>query len=1227
MAAAKGIKNEDFMSRNFALLATAIGFLSILGWIFNITFLKAIIPGMVGIRFNAALCIFLLGISAYSYSRPKEKKLFFNEVLSLVVFVIAGLTFIEYLGDFNFAIDELVVKDSDPTYPIPGRMSFIATVVLSLTAVSVFLRAVFKTTIVSSGLQIINCFISLLALLGYLYGASGLLTVFEYISISPQTVVAFLLLNLSFLLSDKNSVFVRPFLSSKSAAAIGRKFLLISTGILIVLGFCVRQLTQYYNVDASIDGVVVVVLSLLFFSFFIWFTTKRLNQMEKSLEEKNEALENLNQKLEQRVKERTEDLRRSEQKFRETIELAADGIFEANLDGVYTSVNQSGCRMLGYDEHELIGKTIMDIIPGEDIPKLKSELDRHSQSGEIAQLEWSLRRKDGTILPVEISARTVKGNRIVAIVRDVSVRKIAERALVSSERKFRTVFEGAYDGIMVADEGGRITMANDQLAKKFGYQKEELIGQLVEILIPERFAKAHVENRKRFAANAHARPMGAGLDLYGRKKDGTEFPVDISLSPTVTEEGLRITAIVRDITERKKFEEQQKFLADMGKVLEEAFSYDEKMERLAELLVSRIADTCVIKVIENGELVYKASATRDKGSSEEFKVMAQKKVMPGTLGSLHVLETGQPIIIEDVQSEILENNLIDQNSKQLVTEFGAFSYAVFPLISQGRPVGTLVLSINRRGKKISREDTNFLGIVSSRCAVALENAKLQKYSHLAEVITNNLPSMIAYWDKNQVCQFANRVYLDWFGVSSEKLIGKTMLDLMGPELYKKNKPYIMAALDGITQNFERDLPLKTTGEIRHTNALYIPDYVNGQVAGFFVLVVDVTDIKQAQLEALSQKERAESAVRTREDVLAIVSHDLKNPLAAVSLSADLLSQDLPFTPKMVKDSGLRIKRSVKQMQMLISDLLDFAKMQSSTFAVDLAAENPRDIIEHVADSFKELASQKKIDLLLDLPAKMNSIACDAGRIVQVLSNLIGNAVKFTPEGGKIVIAAVDDKSDLLMSVKDSGPGIPKEQLLRVFDRFWQAEETKKLGSGLGLSIAKGIVTAHNGKIWAESEVGQGTTFFFTVPYWTEQEVHKAESDSSYTIPENSLSGTHILLVDDSEDNASLVKMTLEKAGADITIAPSGREAIKAVHKFQPDLIITDIEMPDGNGFELLSDVRLAIGLNLPVISFSAYSSGEHYEKIKKAGFDGNIVKPIKPEALFQEVSRVLHLET
>ncbi|AZZ37329.1 hypothetical protein CIK05_11185 [Bdellovibrio sp. qaytius] len=1223
----KKILNSDHaFSRIFAVLTIAIGSLSLLGWVFDLGYLKAVIPNLVTIKFNTALCIFLLGLVSYAYSSesPKQKR-WFNLTLTAIVFVVSSMTIIEYLAGFNFGIDELVFKDIEVTYLKPGRMSFVSATVLALTSFSIFLsyKKLFHT--IAGLIQVLCLFISVLALLGYLYGASNLLSFLSYKTIAPQTVVAFLCLNLSLLFSARDSVILQPFLAQQSGGLLSRKLLPISMFTLMLIGFCVREMTQYYKIDASIDGVIVVTLSLFLFSFFIWWNARRLNTMDLRLTEKRKSLEQLNTELEERVRIRTEELQKSELKFRETVELAADGIFEADLNGIYTSVNLSGCRMLQYDESELIGKTIMDIIFPEDTAKLKVVLKHHAASSDIIQLEWNLRRKDGTSLPVEISARSVKGNRIVAFVRDISLRKKSDLAIVSSEKKFRTVFEGAYDSILVADENGYITMINKKLGERFGYREEELIGKPIEVLIPERYRAFHVGRRMNYSAHAHSRPMGAGLDLFGLKKDGSEFPVDISLSPTFTDEGLRVTAIIRDVTERKKFEDQQKFLADMGRVLEEAFDYDEKFEKLAELLVTKYADSCVIKVVEQGELVYKASATKQKEKSEEFKNNVQKFLMPGSFGSLHVLRTGEAVIVEDTEKEITENSEVDQANKKALLQLGAFSYAVLPLISQGRAVGTIAFIKNSKNSKISKADADFFKIIASRCAVVLENARLQQYSRLAEVVTNSLPSLIAYWDKNEICQFANKSYIDWFGFSPENLVGTLMRDLLGDQLYQKNKAFIEGALNGQVQQFDRDLTMKSTGQLRHTKALYIPDFIQGKVAGFFVLVVDVTEIKEAELEALSQKDRAERAVKTREEVLAIVSHDLKNPLSAVSLSADFLDQSKALDWAIVRDCGVRIRRSVKQMQNLISDLLDFAKMESSSFAVELVDEDLKQIISQVVDSFKTLAQQKKITIRADMPSLVKNVACDGGRIVQVLSNLIGNSLKFSPIGSEIVVAMKDLEQNLLISVADNGPGISAEQLPKVFDRFWQSEKAKKLGSGLGLSIAQGIVVAHNGKIWVESEIGKGTTFYFTIPYSnTDQLLAKKKTPAqASSISHNTLFGAHILLVDDSEDNIVFVKMILERAGAEISVASSADEALKIIQKNQLDLIITDIEMPDGNGFQLLADVRKALGKNLPVISFSAHSAGLQYDKILRSGFDGNIFKPVKPDAMVGEISRVL----
>jgi signal transduction histidine kinase len=177
----------------------------------------------------------------------------------------------------------------------------------------------------------------------------------------------------------------------------------------------------------------------------------------------------------------------------------------------------------------------------------------------------------------------------------------------------------------------------------------------------------------------------------------------------------------------------------------------------------------------------------------------------------------------------------------------------------------------------------------------------------------------------------------------------------------------------------------------------------------------------------------------------------------------------------------RLQRSVKQMQSLIADLLDFAKIQTGTFSVEKFDENPEAIILQVTEDVRALAEAKRQRLEVDIAPSLPAVSCDAARMEQVLSNLLGNAIKFTPEGGVVRVVAKESTDGVLISISDTGPGIPAEQLERVFDRYWQAHETKRLGNGLGLSIAKGIVEAHGARIWAESQPGKGSCFSLTIP--------------------------------------------------------------------------------------------------------------------------------------------------
>ncbi|GIL18150.1 MAG: hypothetical protein BroJett040_19010 [Oligoflexia bacterium] len=678
-----------------------------------------------------------------------------------------------------------------------------------------------------------------------------------------------------------------------------------------------------------------------------------------------------------------------------------------------------------------------------------------------------------------------------------SAAKQAERAeidLAASEQKYRALTEDAYDSILMIDSDARIVMVNEQLLRKFGYTREEVVGQKIEFLIPERFRKTHVIKRNNYLKNARSQPMGINADFLGRKKDGTEFPVDITLSPITSSEGFRVSAIIRDITERKRQEDQHTFLSETTKILNETLDPQERIQRIANSIVPKIADVCIVATIEKNELVFGAAACRDASKLDLLKQVAPKAIQRrGLYGIQAAIESGKPILIENTEEIIQSDKSFDEDQLERIKTFGITSFVNLPMIVSGKIIGTISLAMTKdSGRSFSSSDLAFAEVISSRCATLIENARLYRTAQRAKLITDNLPAMIAYWDKDQKCQFANRAYIEWFGYDPEKLIGRPIWELLGPEIYRKNLPYILGALRGEVQRFERDLRPPAQSQIRHTSATYIPEIVDGKVLGFFVLVFDVTDLKNAQLTATSEKEKAQAAVKTREDVLGILSHDLRNPLTSISLIAQLLMMSKQIEITKLHDYASRIEKSVTQMKILINDLLDFAKIQAGTFSVDQYRENLSDIVLPIIEALKTQAEIKGQHLEINIDHGLPAISCDATRISQVFFNIIGNAIKFTPEGGSIRVIAADSPDGILVSISDTGPGIPTEHLPKVFDRFWQATDTKHLGSGLGLSIAKGIVEAHKTKIWAESELGKGTSFYFFIPLANEETKRKAK---------------------------------------------------------------------------------------------------------------------------------------
>jgi signal transduction histidine kinase len=226
------------------------------------------------------------------------------------------------------------------------------------------------------------------------------------------------------------------------------------------------------------------------------------------------------------------------------------------------------------------------------------------------------------------------------------------------------------------------------------------------------------------------------------------------------------------------------------------------------------------------------------------------------------------------------------------------------------------------------------------------------------------------------------------------------------------------------------------------------------------------------------------AIRARDDVLNAVSHDLKGPLTVVLGFVNVfLSKAAPEEPLICDRKQVEaIQRSAKQMNALIDDLLDTASIRANHLCVEPVACPVVPLIDEAMDLPKALAASNCLQLKSDVAPDLPPVLVDRHRILQVLNNLIGNAIKFTPPGGAVTVrAALQAEDDIQFCIEDTGSGIAQDEIPRIFDRFWQARKTARLGTGLGLFIVKGIVEAHGGRVWVESQLGAGSKFFFTLP--------------------------------------------------------------------------------------------------------------------------------------------------
>jgi CheY-like chemotaxis protein/nitrogen-specific signal transduction histidine kinase len=367
-------------------------------------------------------------------------------------------------------------------------------------------------------------------------------------------------------------------------------------------------------------------------------------------------------------------------------------------------------------------------------------------------------------------------------------------------------------------------------------------------------------------------------------------------------------------------------------------------------------------------------------------------------------------------------------------------------------------------------------------------------------------------------------------------------------------------------------------------------------------------------ELVAQIDKLKEAVRARDRAIAVVAHDLRNPISVILHAADALLRTLQEVP--ARRRAQRIIDVAERATGLLNDLLDAAVIDEGKFFLEKRKVDLLKTVLSAMESQQALAARGSIITSIDLSPDLPPLEADERRIHEVLENLVGNALKFTRPGGLVTVGANAQAGEALVWVRDTGPGVAEEDMPHLFDRFWQARKTDRRGAGLGLSICKGIVEAHGGRIWAESVVDHGTTMFFTLPASVSPRVETLAGEPA-----------NILLVDDKPENLNALQAILEGPEYRFLSAHSGTDALRIALREHFSVALIDIVMPGMNGFEVATHLKsLDRCRDVPILFVTALGSDpQEVHRAYEAGCADYLVKPLDPEIVRKKVAVFVNL--
>lgn len=785
---------------------------------------------------------------------------------------------------------------------------------------------------------------------------------------------------------------------------------------------------------------------------------------------------------------------------------------------------------------------------------------------------------------------------------------------MSSESKFKGLLESAPDAMVIVNNDGKIQLINAQTENLFGYKREEIIGKEVELLIPDRFKRIYHSHRKGFFIEPKIRAMAVGLELYGRKKDGNEFPVEISLSPIETEEGILVSAAIRDITNQKKASEELK-----------ATNY------FLDLVLENIPNMLFVKDARDLKFV------RFNKAGEELLGYTNEELI-GKNNADFFPETEADFFTAKDREVLSQTNVIDIPEEPITTKSGEVRW----LHTKKIPI------LEPSGKPL------YLLGISEDITEELQKTEMEK---LAIAATKSFNSVIIT-NEHGIIEWVNEGFTSLTGYSLDEVKGTHGESLRrGADTgISEGTGYYKSVIQGKVPITYESKNYSKQGRAYWTITTLTPVLdKNGQVKRIIAIDSDITLGKQMEEnlvnankaaedalnkgneaieELMKAKKELEESMSVKEQFLANMSHEIRTPMNAIVGFTDLALKT-PLSPEQ-KQYIDAIKTSGENLIVIINDILDFSKIQSGKISFEQIEFSISQVVSTITELMLPKSVEKNIKLSKSIAKGVpERLIGDPTRLSQILLNLVGNAIKFTEKGEiKINIEQIAEKKDtvnLKFTISDTGIGIPKEKLPNIFDAFTQATydtNRKYGGTGLGLAIVKQLVGLLGGDIKVTSKLKKGSVFTFNLTY---RKNLNPEPAPKVNLNENVFTGINdlnVLLVEDNVLNQILAQKVLSDWGWKVELADNGLSAVEKIEKQNFDMVLMDIQMPEMDGYEATHYIREKMPLPksaIPIIAMTAHALSGEEEKCLKAGMNGYVSKPFNPQKLYQKINSVLNM--